>query len=500
MAQTNGSDGSAQAKRLTDNHGAPVGDNQNSLTAGMAGPTLLADHYLIEKNAHFNRERVPERVVHAKGGGAFGYFEVTNDLAEYTCANFLGKVGKRTDMLARFSTVAGEHGYPDTDRDPRGFALKFYTDEGNYDIVGNNTPIFFIRDAIKFPDFIHSQKRHPQSGLRDPNRMWDFWSLSPESLHQVTYLMGDRGIPQGWQYMNGYGSHTFQWYNRERKAVWVKYHFKTELGVKNMTRQEAVRVAGEDPDFHRRNFFNLIAGGDVASWKLYVQIMPNDDAATYRFDPFDVTKIWSHKDYPLIEVGRMVLNRNPENYHTDIEQAAFEPSNLVPGVWVSPDKMLQGRMFAYADAHRYRIGTNYASLPVNRPRVEVSNYMRDGLMRPDANGGSADNYEPNSFGGPVQNKQYIEPSYKLPGNTTGRFDQKTNRNDDYVQAGDLYRLMKADEQDRIVDTIVTMMKSVRRDIQLRAVGNFAKCDATFGERLARGLDLKELVKPAAAVR
>jgi catalase len=312
----------------------------------------------------------------------------------------------------------------------------------------------------------------------------------------VTYLMGDRGLPLGWQYMNGYGSHTYQWINAAGKSVWVKFHFKTELGVKNLTRQDALRIAGEDPDFHRRSFFDLIAGGDVASWKLYVQIMPLEDAATYRFDPFDVTKVLSHKDYPLIPVGRMVLNRNPENFHTDIEQAAFEPSNVVPGVSFSPDKMLQGRIFAYADAHRYRIGTNYMTLPVNRPRVAPANYMRDGLMRGDANGGTADNYEPNSFGGPVEDHAYREPPYVMPGNTTGRFDQKTARNDDYVQAGDLYRLMAPDAQDRIVDQIVTMMTPVRRDIQLRAVGNFGKCDATFGERLARGLGLNELLAPS----
>ncbi|HTJ27475.1 MAG TPA: catalase [Candidatus Limnocylindria bacterium] len=501
MASSNGSQQPHSPKTLTDNFGAPVGDNQNSLTAGAGGPTLLADHHLIEKLAHFNRERVPERIVHAKGGGAFGYFEVTSDVSEYTCAAFLNGVGKRTEMLARFSTVAGEHGYADTDRDPRGFAVKFYTEEGNYDIVGNNTPIFFIRDAIKFPDFIHSQKRHPQSGLRDANRIWDFWSLSPESLHQVTYLMGDRGIPLGWQYMNGYGSHTFSWTNREGKTVWVKYHFKAELGVKNMTREEAQRLAGADPDFHRRGLFDLIDGGDVASWKLFVQIMPLEDAATYRFDPFDVTKTWSHKDYPLIEVGRMVLNRNPENYHADIEQAAFAPSTIVRGVGFSPDKMLQGRLFAYADAHRYRIGTNYAALPVNRPHAtQAANYMRDGQMRFDANGGSADNYEPNSFGGPVQDKRYEEPSYTIMDSRTGRFEQKSDRNDDYVQAGDLYRLMKADEQDRLVDTIVAAMGGVRRDVQLRAVGNFGKCDAIFGERLARGLELTELLPPSAAVR
>jgi catalase len=385
MSQAPDHNGSpATPDMLTTNSGAPVPDNQNSLTAGNPGPTLLADHYMIEKNAHFSRERVPERVVHAKGGGAFGYFEVTEDVSDFTCANFLSAIGKRTEVLARFSSVAGEHGYADTDRDPRGFALKFYTEDGNYDLVGNNTPVFFIRDAIKFPDFIHSQKRHPQTNLRDPNRMWDFWSLSPESLHQVTYLMGDRGIPLGWQFMNGYGSHTYQWINRAGKTVWVKFHFHTELGEKNMTRQDAIRMAGEDPDFHLRSLSNLIAGGDVASWKFSVQIMLTEEAATYRFDPFDVTKVWSHKDYPLIPVGRLVLNRNPQNDFTDIEQAAFEPSAIVPGVWFSPDKMLQGRIFAYADAHRYRIGTNYASLPVNRPKnARVANYMRDGAMHPD---------------------------------------------------------------------------------------------------------------------
>ncbi|MGA2761462.1 MAG: catalase [Candidatus Cybelea sp.] len=475
---TNGA--ATDSLQLTTNFGVPVPDNQNSLTAGPRGPTLLADHYLIEKNAQFNRERVPERVVHAKGGGAFGFFEVTNDVTEFTKAAFLSRVGKRTEMLARFSSVAGERGYADTDRDPRGFALKFYTEEGNYDLVGNNTPVFFIRDAIKFPDFIHSQKRHPQTNLRDPNRMWDFWALSPESLHQVTYLMGDRGIPLGWQFMDGFGSHTYQWTNAEGKSVWVKFHFKTNLGVKNMTRQEAVRMAGEDPDFHLRSLFALIDGGDQAS-----------------FDPFDVTKVWSHKDYPLIEVGRMVLNRNPENYFADIEQAAFEPSNVVPGVWFSPDKMLQGRIFAYADAHRYRIGTNYASLPVNLAKhAKVRNYMRDGAMRHDGNGGSTDNYEPNSFGGPVENRRFAEPTYPLTGKT-GHFEQRSARSDDFVQAGDLYRLMKPAEKDRIVDQIVNHMKSVQRPIQLRAVRNFVKCDPGYGERLAKGLNLTELLtKPS----
>jgi catalase len=474
---------------LTNNFGAPVADNQNSLSAGNPGPLLIADYHLIEKNAHFNRERVPERVVHAKGAGAFGYFEVTNDLREYTKAAFLSQVGKKTEVVARFSTVAGEKGSSDVERDPRGFAIKFYTEEGNYDLVGNNTPIFFIRDPLKFPDFIHSQKRLPQNNLRDKTVQWDFWSLSPESLHQVTYLMGDRGIPAAYQHMNGYGSHTYQWIDAEGKTVWVKYHFKTELGVKNLTRHEAAAIQGTDTDYATRSLFELIERGEAASWRLCVQIMPHEDSFAYKWDPFDVTKVWSHKDYPLIEVGRMVLDRNPENYFAEIEQAAFEPSNVVSGIWFSPDKMLQGRIFAYADAHRYRIGPNYALLPVNRPKnAKVENYQRDGHMRFDANGGGAVNYEPNSFGGPTQRKQYEEPAYALAG-ATGRYAQKTYRNDEYTQPGDLYRLMKQEEKDRLVDTLVDHLGSVPREIQIRQIGHFSRADADLGTRLARGLGI-----------
>jgi catalase len=406
-----------------------------------------------------DRARVPERVVRAKGGGAFGYFEVTHDVTEYTRADFLGQVGKRTDVLARFVSLAGEHGCADVDRDPRGFAVKFYTAEGNYDVVGYNTPVFIIRDAMKFPEFLHSQQRDPRSGLRDPNRMWDFCTRNPESLHQMTYLLGDRGLPLGWQFMNGYSRHTFQWINGAGKAVWVKYHFKTELGVKNMTRQEAERIAYEDPEFHRRSLFDLIAGGDVAAWQFSVQIMPRADAAAFRFDPFDVTKVWPHKEYPLIPVGRLVLSRNPENFHTDIEQAAFEPSNFVPGVWYSPDRMLAGRLFAYADAGRYGIGTSSLA---------------------------------------DQNAHH-EPVGVLPETATGRFRQRTARDDDYVQAGDLYRLMTADAQERLVDSIVATLEPVRRDIQVRVVESFTKCDATFGERLARALALNEQQRPASLV-
>jgi catalase len=480
--------------KLTTNFGAPVSDNQNSRTAGSGGPTTLEDFHLIEKLAHFDRERVPERVVHAKGGGAFGYFEVTNDLSQFTRAHFLGKIGRRTDVLARFSTVAGELGSPDTVRDPRGFAVKFYTEEGNYDLVGNNTPVFFIRDAMKFPDFIHSQKRHPQTHLQDPNMAWDFWSLSPESLHQVTYLMGDRGTPAGFQHMNGYGSHTYMWYNANGEPVWVKYHFKTDLGVKNFTRQEAARIAGEDRDYDIRSLFNLIDGGDAAQWTLYVQIIPYDKAFDYTWDPFDVTKVISHKDYPLVEVGKLVLNKNPQNYFAEIEQAAFEPSNVVPGVWFSPDKMLQGRIFSYADTHRHRIGANYALLPVNRARnAKVANYQRDGFMRSDDNGGPAVNYEPNSLNGPGEDKSAPEPQVLALSGAVGRYDQKSYRNDDFQQAGDLYRLQSPQEQDRLVDNIVNHMGPVRREIQLRQVPHFQKADQTFGDRIARGLGLSELL-------
>lgn len=477
-----------QNKQLTTSWGAPVGDNQNSMTAGHRGPTLLQDVHLLEKLAHFNRERVPERVVHAKGAGAHGYFEVTNDLTQYTKAAFLSEVGKKTPMFIRFSTVAGELGSADTVRDPRGFAVKFYTEEGNYDIVGNNTPVFFIRDAIKFPDFIHTQKRNPQTHLKDPNAVWDFWSLSPESLHQVTILMSDRGIPATFRHMHGFGSHTFKWTNAEGEGVWIKYHFKTEQGVKNLTADVAAKIAGENPDFHTEDLFNAIEAGDFPAWKLYVQIMPVEDANTYRFDPFDVTKVWSQKDYPLIEVGRMVLNRNPENYFAEVEQATFSPGTLVPGIDVSPDKMLQGRLFAYADAHRYRVGANHQHLPINRPKSEVNAYQRDGQMRFDGNGGKSVNYEPNSFGGPTEVKEHKQAPFPVSGIAE---NVGYDHNDHYTQAGDLYRLMSEEERNRLVANIVTAMKPVQRDdIKLRQIGHFYKADPEYGTRIAQGLGLQ----------
>ncbi|MGQ4664791.1 catalase KatA [Metabacillus halosaccharovorans] len=473
--------------RLTTSWGAPVGDNQNSITAGNRGPTLLQDVHLLEKLAHFNRERVPERVVHAKGAGAHGYFEVTNDVSKYTKANLFSEVGKRTPLFIRFSTVAGENGSADTVRDPRGFAVKFYTEEGNYDIVGNNTPVFFIRDAIKFPDFIHTQKRDPQTHLKNPNAVWDFWSLSPESLHQVTILMSDRGIPATLRHMHGFGSHTFKWTNAEGDGVWIKYHFKTEQGVKNISPEVAAQIAGENPDYHTEDLFNAIEKGDFPAWKLYVQIMPLEDANTYKWDPFDVTKVWSQKDYPLIEVGRMVLDCNPENYFAEVEQATFSPGTLVPGVDVSPDKMLQGRLFAYHDAHRYRVGANHQALPINRAKNEVKNYQRDGQMRFDDNGGKSVYYEPNSFGGPTETPENKQAAYPVSGVAES---VAYDHNDHYTQAGDLYRLMTEEQRAHLVSNIVAAMKPVERDdIKLRQIGHFYKADPEYGTRIAEGLGL-----------
>lgn len=481
---------------LTDNFGIPVSDNQHSLTAGNPGPTLLEDFQMIEKLAHFNRERIPERIVHAKGAGAHGYFEVTHDVTKWTKAAFLSEVGKRTPAFVRFSTVGGEKGSADSARDPRGFAVKFYTEEGNYDLVGNNTPVFFIRDAIKFPDFIHTQKRNPQTNAKDPGMYWDFLSLTPESLHQVTILFSDRGTPKTYRNMDGFGSHTFKWVNAEGKAVWVKYHFKTEAGIENWTREEAVRMAGVNPDYATLDLFEHIASGKEAAWTVYVQIMPLEEAASYRFDPFDVTKVWLHKDYPLIPFGRFVLNRNPRNYFAEVEQAAFSPSNIVPGIEFSPDKMLQGRIFAYPDTHRYRLGTNYALLPINRPVAEVRNYQRDGAMRFDDNGGNRPNYEPNSLNGPQAAPLYSPLPYDVSG-LAQRVGYRDEDND-YVQPGLLYRLMSEDEKVRLTGNLIDHMKNVRREVQERQIQHFYKADPDYGARVARGLglDIEALMQPA----
>ena len=480
---------------MTTYAGIPVADNQNAITAGERGPVLMQDFQLLEKMAHFNRERVPERVVHAKGAGAYGSFTVTGDISRYTRARLFSKVGNRCETFARFSTVAGEQGSADTARDPRGFAVKFYTEEGNWDMVGNNTPVFFIRDPLKFSDFIHSQKRLPQSGLRDNTMQWDFWSLSPESLHQVTWLFGDRGIPASYRHMNGYGSHTYSLWNEKGERYWVKWHFKTMQGIRNLSAEEAGRIAGEDLDAHRRDLYAAIERGDFPKWRVMVQIMPERDADTYRLNPFDLTKVWPHADYPLMEVGILELNRNPRNYFAEVEQAAFEPSNQPPGFGASPDKMLQARLMSYPDAHRYRIGINYGALDVNKPRCPVHSYHRDGRMRFDGNGGDGDkyvpNYQPNSFGGPIDGTVSKEPPLKISGDAD-RYDHRAG-NDDYAQAGDLYRLMSTEERARLVDNLVGALKPVPREIQVRQVIHFRKADPEYGAAVAEGLgiDIRE---------
>ncbi|MGO9059845.1 MAG: catalase [Candidatus Binataceae bacterium] len=476
-------------KVLTTESGAPVTDNQNSRSAGPGGPLLLEDHYLLEKLAHLARERIPERIVHAKGWGAYGYFEVTADVTPWTRAKFLSPVGKRTELFIRFSTVAGEKGYADTVRDPRGFAIKFYTEEGNYDLVGNNTPIFFIRDTIKFPDFIHSQKRDPHTGRQEPDNVWDFFSLSPEMTHMFTWLYGDRGIPASFRHMDGFGSHTFQWMNTKGEAFWVKYHFKTDQGIKCLPSEEATRIAGADPDYHGRDLSSAIDRGEYPSWTLKMQIMPLTDAAKYRFNPFDVTKVWPYQDYPLKTVGRFVLNRNPENYFTEVEQAGFDPANFVPGIGPSPDKMLQGRLFSYADAYRYRLGVNCTQLPVNRPHAaSVDSYNRDGYMRFDGNGGSEKNYEPNSFGGPVQNGQQLWAPIEVHGITGNYAPERHPEDNDFVQAGNLYRLMTEAEKKRLIANIAIHLSQVSKDdIIERSVSYFRNADRNYGDRVLRAV-------------
>ncbi|MEO7732310.1 MAG: catalase, partial [Kofleriaceae bacterium] len=412
-----------QTTQLTTATGAPVTDNQNSLTAGARGPIVFEDFHLFEKLAHFNRERIPERVVHAKGSGAFGTLTVTQDITRYTKAALFSQVGKQTPLFLRFSTVGGEAGSADTERDPRGFALKLYTEQGIWDLVGNNTPVFFLRDPSKFPDFIHTQKRHPQTHTKNATMQWDFWSLHPESLHQVTILFSDRGIPDGYRYMDGFGSHTFSMINAANERFFVKYHFKTKQGIKNLAPAKALELAGSDPDHAQRDLFEAIERKDFPRWTMAIQVMPEADAASYRINPFDVTKVWPHEDYPRIEVGELVLDRNPSNYFADVEQAAFAPSAVVPGLGFSPDRMLQGRLFSYADAHRYRLGVNHHQIPVNQPRNEVRAYHRDGGGRVDGNGGAVHNYHPNSFDGVVELSANPPPPYAGTG-AVQRYDHR----------------------------------------------------------------------------
>ncbi|WP_345871234.1 catalase KatB [Shewanella algae] len=480
----------SQKQYITSQSGAPIADDQNSLSAGERGPLLLQDWHLIEKLAHFNRERIPERVVHAKGTGVYGTFTVTNDMSQYTIAEHFQGVGTQTEAFVRFSTVGGEMGSADAERDPRGFGVRFYTKRGNHDIVGNNTPTFFLRDGIKFPDFIHTQKRNPHTNLKDPQAMWDFWSLNPESLHQVTVLMSDRGIPANYRQMHGFGSHTFSFWNAKGERFWVKFHFKTEQGIANLTEEQAAKVKGIDPDHAQRDMVAAIQDGNFPRWKLKVQIMPEADANTYHINPFDLTKVWPHKDYPLIEVGVLELNRLPQNYFAEVEQVALAPSNLVPGVGASPDKMLQARLFAYADAQRYRIGANYNQLPVNCPHaIQANHHQRAGAMAgaqcpyhgSQTGGDASANYGPNSQPSGLQDAtEFKEPPLRLDGEADrySRYGQ-----DDYTQAGNLYRLLPEEEKARLISNICGTLSQATQDVQQRMIGHFSQADADYGRRV-----------------
>ena len=477
---------SAESHPTTTDGGALAPSDDQSLTIGPDGPILLQDHYLIEQMANFNRERIPERQPHAKGGGAFGYFEVTQDLSRYTRAAVF-QPGTQTDALIRFSTVAGERGSPDTWRDPRGFSLKLYTSDGNFDMVGNNTPVFFIRDPLKFQHFIRSQKRRLDNNLRDNNMQWDFWTLSPESAHQVTWLMGDRGIPKSWRQMNGYSSHTYSWINADGEIFWVKYHFITDQGIDYLTQEAADQLAGEDGDYHQRDLYDAIENAEYPSWTLKMQIMPFEDAKTYRLNPFDLTKVWPHSDYPLHEVGKLVLNRNVEDYHTQIEQAAFEPNNIVPGTGLSPDKMLLARGFSYADAHRARLGVNYKQIPVNAPKVEVHSYSKDGAMR--IRNATDPVYAPNSYGGPQADPtRAAEVRWFADGDMVRHAYTLRPDDDDWSQAGALVREVLDDEaRDRLVHNVIGhVQKGVKEPVLSRVFEYWRNIDADLGKKIEEG--------------
>jgi catalase len=481
---------------MTTTAGAPIPDNQNSLSAGERGPLLLQDYQLIEKLAHQNRERIPERVVHAKGSAAYGTLTITNDITRYSKAKVFAEIGKQTEVFLRFSTVAGERGAADAERDVRGFALKVYTEEGNWDIVGNNTPVFFVRDPVKFPDFIRTQKRHPATNLRSTTAMWDFWSLSPESLHQVTILFSDRGLPQGYRFMHGFGSHTYSFINEAGERFWVKFHFKSMQGIRTWTNREAEAVVAKDRESAQRDLYDAIERAEFPRWKFCVQIMPETDADKTSYNPFDVTKVWPHAEYPLIEVGILELNRNAAHYFAEVEQSSFSPSNIVPGIGFSPDRMLQGRLFAYADAHRYRVGTHYEALPVNRPRCPVHHYHADGGMLFEVPNRGDAYYEPNSFSGPAEDRRAAEPPLKISG-SADRYDHRAG-NDDYRQPGDLFRLMTPEEQERLMDNIAEAMQGVPQEIVKRQIVHFYLADKAYGLGVADRLGLKGAVLIQAA--
>src|SRR5712691_5283721 len=477
-------------KRLTTAFGAPVDDNQNIKTAGRRGPALLEDVWLIEKMAHFDREVIPERRMHAKGAGAFGTFTVTHDITKYTKAKIFSEVGKVTPMFARFSTVAGERGAADAERDIRGFALKFYTEEGNWDLVGNNTPVFFLRDPLKFPDLNHAIKRDPRTGMRSADSNWDFWTNLPEALHQVTVVMSDRGIPRSFRHMHGFGSHTYSFINSEKKRFWVKFTFKTQQGIQNLTDQEAEALIGKDRETHQRDMYEAIERGDFPRWKLYGQIMNEEDANTYHIHPFDLTKVWPHADYPLIEVGEMELNRNPENFFADVEQAAFSPANIVPGISFSPDKMLQGRLFSYGDTQRYRLGVNFNHIPVTAPKCPFHSYHRDGQMRTDGNLGATTTYNPNSQGLWDNQPEYADLPLALEGDAN-HYDHRLE-DDHWEQPGNLFRKMTPEQKQLLFDNTARAIHGASQEVLERHVANCRRADPAYGEGVARALKLNVL--------
>src|SRR6201996_1646255 len=472
-------------KKLTTAFGAPVSDNQNIMTAGKRGPALLQDAWFLEKLAHFDREVIPERRMHAKGSGAYGVFTVTHDITRYTKAKLFSKIGKQTEMFARFTTVAGERGAADAERDIRGFALKFYTEEGNWDLVGNNTPVFFMRDPLKFPDLNHAIKRDPRTNMRSAKNNWDFWTSLPEALHQVTIVMSDRGIPASYRHMHGFGSHTYSLVNADGERFWVKFHHRTRQGIENLTDAEAEALIGKDRESHQRDLFDAIERGDFPKWKLFVQVMPEAEAEHYRFHPFDLTKVWPKQDYPLIEVGEWQLDRNPENYFADVEQAAFTPANVVPGIGFPPDRMLQGRLFSYGDAQRYRLGVNHHQIPVNASRVQrPHSFHRDGGMRTDGNLGATVNYEPNRFGDFAQDRNAAEPRL-----AAGAVDRYEHREDDdyYSQPAALFRLFDAAQRERLFGNIARHINGVPQEILARQLEHFRRIDPAYAEGVVAAL-------------
>lgn len=475
-------------KKLTTVAGAPVVDNQNAITAGPRGPMLLQDVWFLEKLAHFDREVIPERRMHAKGSGAYGTFIVTHDITKYTRAKIFSEIGKKTDMFVRFSTVAGERGAADAERDIRGFAMKFYTEEGNWDLVGNNTPVFFLRDPLKFPDLNHAVKRDPRTNMRSAKNNWDFWTSLPEALHQVTITMSDRGIPLSYRHMHGFGSHTFSMINAKNERVWVKFHLVSQQGIKNLTDAQAEAIIAKDRESHQRDLYESIEHGEFPRWKMFIQVMTEEQAENMPYNPFDLTKVWYKKDFPLMEVGYFELNRNPENYFADVEQAAFNPANVVPGISFSPDKMLQGRLFSYGDAQRYRLGVNHHQIPVNAPRCPVNSYHRDGQMRVDNNAGSTIGYEPNSYGKWQEQPDFKEPALALKG-TADHWNFREDDNDYYTQPGKLFKLMSSEQQQVLFENTARAMGDAPKEIKIRHIGNCLKADYAYGKGVADALGI-----------